>query len=113
MEDQRYFALKKLHSLTGVVPMAGFVIFHLFENSGSVAGAETFNHTVATLRGFPYLYLLEIGLIGPIVFHALLGIYIAVKAKHNAGIYRNRGNFSYLFSASRAGTCWPSSPTTC
>ncbi len=95
MDDRRYFLLKKLHSLTGVIPTAGFVIFHLFENSGSVAGAEVFNHTVANLRGFPYLYALEIGLIAPIFFHAIFGIYLAFKAKHNVAQYPFRGNWMY------------------
>ncbi len=96
MDDRKYFLLKKLHSLSGVVPTAGFVIFHLFENSNSVAGKEAFTHTIATLRGFPYLYLLEILLIGPIVFHALLGIYIARTAKYNVGSYGFRANWMYL-----------------
>jgi succinate dehydrogenase / fumarate reductase cytochrome b subunit len=95
MNDSRYFVLKKLHSLSGVVPVAGFVIFHLFENSKSVAGADAFNSTVAMLRGMPYLYLLEIGLLAPIVFHALLGIYIARTARHNPIRYGWRANWMY------------------
>jgi succinate dehydrogenase / fumarate reductase cytochrome b subunit len=95
MNDRTYFALKKLHSLSGVVPTAGFVIFHLFENSKSVAGQAAFNEAVGTLRGMPYLYFLEIGLIAPIVFHALLGIYIARKSKYNVASYGFRANWMY------------------
>lgn len=97
MQDNKYFVLKRLHSLSGVVPTAGFVIFHLFENSNSVAGPEAFNHTVAMLRGLPYLYLLEIGLLAPILFHAGLGIYIARTAKYNNQGYGYRANWMYLF----------------
>ncbi len=96
MQANRYFLLKRLHSLSGVVPIAGFVIFHLFENSNSVAGAEAFNHTVGMLRGLPYLYFLEIGLLAPIFFHAGLGIYIARTAKYNNGGYQFRANWMYL-----------------
>ena len=91
-----YFALKKLHSLSGVIPIAGFVVFHLFENHHSVHGQEAFNDTVAFIRSMPLLYLLEIGLLAPIVFHAGLGIYLAKTAKHNVGTLPNRANWMYL-----------------
>ena len=95
MDDRKYFFLKRLHSLSGVVPTAGFVAFHLFENSKSVAGQTAFNETVATLRGLPYLYLLELGLLGPIFFHAFAGIYLAIKGKPNAVQFNTRANWSY------------------
>jgi len=97
MNERSPFILKKLHSLSGVVPTAGFLIFHLFENSKSVAGQAAFNETVATIRSMPYLYFLEVGLIAPIVFHALLGIYISKSAKHNVGSYGFRANWMYTF----------------
>jgi succinate dehydrogenase / fumarate reductase cytochrome b subunit len=97
MNDQRYFILKKLHSLSGVVPIAGFLIFHLYENSHSVAGQQAFNDTVAQIRSMPYLAFLEIGLITPIIFHALLGIYIARTAKMNVASYGFRANWMYWF----------------
>jgi succinate dehydrogenase / fumarate reductase cytochrome b subunit len=95
MNDRNYFVLKRLHSLSGVVPTAGFVVFHLFENSKSVAGPAAFNETVATLRGMPYLYLLEIGLLAPIFFHAFLGIYLSFRGKSNVFQYQTRANVSY------------------
>lgn len=97
MNESRYFVLKKLHSLSGVVPIAGFLIFHLFENSKSVAGQVAFNETVGTIRSMPYLYFLEIGLIAPIIFHAILGIYISRTAKNNVGSYGFRANWMYWF----------------
>lgn len=95
MDDRTYFLLKRLHSLSGVVPIAGFVIFHLFENSQSVAGQEAFNGTVHTLRSLPYLYLLEVGLLAPIFFHAVLGMVINRTARHNVLKYGFRANWSY------------------
>lgn len=95
MDSQRYFLLKRLHSLAGVVPIAGFVAFHLFENSHSVAGAEAFNQFTAFMRSQPYLYLIEVGLLAPIAFHAFLGIYLARTAKYNNFQYANRANWSY------------------
>lgn len=95
MNDQRYFLLKRLHSLLGVIPIAGFVVFHLFENSNSVAGAEAFNATTRMIRHQPYLLLLEVGLLGPIAFHALLGAWLARTAKHNVFRFSNAQNIGY------------------
>jgi succinate dehydrogenase / fumarate reductase cytochrome b subunit len=104
MNERTYFGLKKLHSLSGVVPTAGFLCFHLFENSKSVAGQAAFNETVATIRSMPYLNFLEIGLIAPIFFHAILGIYIARTAKHNVGSYGFRAN--WMYSLQRLSGYW-------
>jgi succinate dehydrogenase / fumarate reductase cytochrome b subunit len=95
MDSQRYFLLKRLHSLAGVIPIAGFVAFHLFENGHSVAGPKAYNDLTAFLRSQPYLYLLEVGLLLPIAFHAFLGVYLARTAKYNNFQFGNRANWSY------------------
>jgi succinate dehydrogenase / fumarate reductase cytochrome b subunit len=95
MDDRRYFLLKRLHSLLGVIPLAGFVVFHLFENSHSVAGAEAFNATTRFIRSQPYLYIIEVGLLAPIAFHALMGLWLAKAAKHNVGSFTNAQNIAY------------------
>lgn len=97
MDERRYFILKKLHSLSGVVPTAAFLAFHLFENSHSVAGEKAFNDTVALIRSMPYLYLLEIGLIAPIFFHVAFGLMIAKQASYNVASYGFRANWMYVF----------------
>ena len=95
MNDRNHFVLKRLHSLSGVVPTAGFVAFHLFENSHSVAGPEAFNSLTAFLRSQPYLYFLEMGLMAPIFFHAIFGMYLVTKGKGNPLQYGTRANWSY------------------
>ena len=95
MNDRNHFVLKRLHSLSGVVPTAGFVAFHLFENSHSVAGPEAFNSLTAFLRSQPYLYFLEMGLMLPIFFHAFFGMYLVFKGKSNVLQYSTRANWSY------------------
>lgn len=95
MNDRRYFLLKRLHSLSGVIPVAGFVMFHLFENSHSVAGQAAFNQTVDSIRSQPYLLVLELGLLLPIAFHALMGLYLSRVARPNVAQFPNRANISY------------------
>jgi succinate dehydrogenase / fumarate reductase, cytochrome b subunit len=93
MQDRTYFLLKRLHSLAGVVPLAGFVVFHLYENSHSVAGQAAFNETVASIRS--QLYFLELGLLTPLLFHAAMGIWLARAAKYNLGNYPTSRNIGY------------------
>ena len=101
MQDRTYFLLKRLHSLAGVVPLAGFVVFHLFENSHSVAGQDAFNRTVEFIRAQPYLYIVELGLLSPLLFHAVMGVWlarvsVARGAAGNLGRYPTAQNFGYF-----------------
>jgi succinate dehydrogenase / fumarate reductase cytochrome b subunit len=95
MQDRTYFLLKRLHSLAGVLPLAGFVAFHLFENSHSVAGQEAYNQTTAMIRSQPYLYILELGLLSPLLFHAALGAWLARTARYNLGRFPTAQNVGY------------------
>ena len=70
--SDRSFLLRRLHSLTGIVPIGGFLLFHLFENASARNGAHAFNETVEKIASMPYLYALEIGMLMiPILFHRL------------------------------------------
>ncbi len=85
---RQYFTLRRLHSLTGVVPVGVFLLEHFFTNSKALQGAAAYNGAVAFLQGIPYLYLVEFfGIAVPILFHAALGVWIAWQAKNNALAY--------------------------
>jgi succinate dehydrogenase / fumarate reductase cytochrome b subunit len=85
---RQYFTLRRLHSLTGVVPVGVFLLEHFFTNSKALQGAAEYNGAVAFLQSIPYLYLVEFfGIAVPIVFHAALGLWIAWQAKNNAIAY--------------------------
>ncbi|MCB9857550.1 MAG: succinate dehydrogenase cytochrome b558 subunit [Phycisphaerales bacterium] len=94
-EARNHFLLRRLHSLSGIVPIGVFLIEHLLTNSMAAygqwtgeGGRETFNHHVHFLHSMPYLPLLEIfGIFLPLAFHALYGIKIAMSAKHNVAQY--------------------------
>jgi succinate dehydrogenase / fumarate reductase cytochrome b subunit len=78
--DRRHFLLRRLHSLSGVLPVGVFLLEHFYTNSWAIKGAEAFDEHVVALNRLPYLYVLEVGLIGlPILFHALLGLWIAFE----------------------------------
>ncbi len=88
------FVLRRLHSLFGLIPVGGFLVFHLWENTHSRFGAEYYNeHVVQKIQGINYLPIIEIFVLAlPILFHALYGLKIAKQTKsnlHQYGTFRN------------------------
>ena len=94
-EQKHHFLLRKLHSLSGIVPIGAFLIEHLLTNSRAFdwfglfkGGREVFNEEVHWIHNLPYLLALEIGFIFlPLAFHALYGIRIAMTAEFNTRSY--------------------------
>jgi len=77
---KNYFFVKRLHSLLGVFPLAFFLLEHFLVNSLSGRGAESFNSASEFLRGLPYLFVWELGLIViPLYIHGFLGLWIAFQ----------------------------------
>ena len=97
-KSRRAFLMRKLHSLSGVVPVGGFMCFHLWENSRALQGREQFDEAVAGINHMPYLPILEWGLILlPLLFHAVYGVKIALDSKPNVGRYTFTRNWMYTF----------------
>ncbi len=91
----RHFALRKLHSLLGIIPIGFFLCFHIFENSLAVKGGEYFTeHVVHKIGNMPYVEVLEVFFIAlPILFHGVYGLVIWFQGKSNVlryGYFRNR-----------------------
>jgi succinate dehydrogenase / fumarate reductase cytochrome b subunit len=95
------FLLRRLHSLSGVIPIGGFLVEHFYTNFAAVDGPQAFNDAVAHLRVLlpgMLLPLSELMLIGlPILFHAALGVYIASRMRNNAASYSYARNWGYFF----------------
>jgi len=92
VEHREYFS-RRLHSLLGVVPIGIFVVQHLVINHFAVYGEESFNKAANFMANLPFVLALEIFIIYlPILFHAILGVYIVFEAKNNTrryGFFRN------------------------
>lgn len=101
--ERHHFLLRKVHSLTGIVPVGVFLIEHLLTNSAAFgwfglfkAGPESFNDKVHWLHGLPFLPLLELfGIFLPLAFHAGYGVVIALTAEPNSGVYGYGANRRY------------------
>jgi succinate dehydrogenase / fumarate reductase, cytochrome b subunit len=122
--DRNYFLLRRLHSLTGIVPIGVFLIAHLTTNSsilwGSFAlrghgvpggesqdgaagasgllagGAYYFWKEVKWINEqIPHLLLIEIVLWSAIAFHSILGVIYATTGKSNTTRYAYQDNWRY------------------
>lgn len=98
MQFDRHFILRKLHSLSGVIPLTLFLFEHFYTNSKAMFGAEAFNQAVEHLHHIPYL--IPIGefliLFFPLAFHAIYGMIIVSEGSVNAQYYPKARNFLYL-----------------
>jgi len=113
--ERHYHLLRRLHSLTGVVPIGVFLFPHLTTNSSIVwgevfnakkyadlgagsAGVATFQHEVNFIHNLPALIFIEIFVLWlPIAYHAILGIYFAQSGKTNTDRYGYQANWRYAF----------------
>lgn len=90
------FLLRRLHSLTGIVPLGAFLMLHFFENASARISPEAFNETVLKMAHIPYMYFVEIFLLGvPIGFHALYGIFIRTPSRPELARNNYFRNFCY------------------
>lgn len=95
-KNRRAFLLRKLHSLSGVVPVGGFMLFHLFTNAKATQGQEAFDAAVRDISHMPFVTVIEFAVILlPLLFHTVYGIGIAINGKPNVGQYTYSRNWMY------------------
>lgn len=118
--NRHYFLLRRLHSLSGIVPIGIFLLNHLLTNASVAWGAVnsrgsqhvspetieqvgeitarqvgTFQHDVTFINNMPFLILIEVSLWLGIGFHAILGVYYARTGKSNTSRYAYQDNRRY------------------
>ncbi|MCG3179337.1 MAG: Succinate dehydrogenase cytochrome b558 subunit [Phycisphaerae bacterium] len=95
--ERYHFALRRLHSLTGVIPIGAFLIEHMLTNFGVVVGGPTkYNEDVSLIHRIPWLAVVEwVFIFLPIAFHAGYGMFITFTGKSNVRIYPYGGNIRY------------------
>jgi succinate dehydrogenase / fumarate reductase, cytochrome b subunit len=91
------FVLRRLHSLSGIVPVGAFLFEHiLISNSTAITGPDAYARQVSFLANLPLVFFLELfGIWLPILFHALYGFYIWYRGEGNLGEYPWTGNWMY------------------
>ena len=92
------FLLRKLHQITGVVPLGIYFFVHMYTNSTAMSGARVFNEHVQDIHHMPYLIFIEIfGIFIPLLFHSIYGVLISAEARANAISYSYGRNWFYVF----------------
>jgi succinate dehydrogenase / fumarate reductase cytochrome b subunit len=92
------FLLRKLHQLTGIVPLGIFFFVHMYTNSTAMSGAKVFNDHVQDIHNMPYLIFIEIfGIFIPLLYHSVYGILISSESKPNVLNYGYSRNWFYVF----------------
>jgi len=90
------FLLRRLHSLSGIVPVGVFLLEHFFSNAFATNGWEAYAEQVKFLTGLPFVVWLEIiGIYVPLAYHSLYGFYIWYRGESNVSDYPWAGNFMY------------------
>ncbi|MEM6799375.1 MAG: succinate dehydrogenase [Planctomycetota bacterium] len=90
------FLVRRLHSFTGLMA-GGFMCVHLTVNASVVNSPETFQNNVYSIHALgKILPLVEWAFIfAPLLFHSVIGVWIASDAAFNQSNYRYGSNYRY------------------
>ncbi|HRX86138.1 MAG TPA: succinate dehydrogenase cytochrome b558 subunit [Phycisphaerae bacterium] len=98
-KEKYFFLLRRLHSLSGLVPVGVFLLWHLIVNATVLAGGDKFQFMVDQIHQLQkagLLFVVEMAFIFlPLAFHAVYGVVIALSADMNAREYRYGPNIRY------------------
>ena len=98
--EDHSFLLRRLHSLSGILPLGAFLCYHLFETLSALSGPAAYDEMVSRVNALlprPFFYALElVTIILPLAYHALYGVWVAVTGRPNVGRYAYAGNWGYL-----------------
>jgi succinate dehydrogenase / fumarate reductase, cytochrome b subunit len=90
------FLLRRIHSLSGIIPVGAFLVEHFISNAFATRGPGAYAKQVELLSGFPFVVGLELfGIWLPILYHALYGFYIWYRGESNVAEYPWTGNWMY------------------
>ena len=94
------FLWRRLHSLSGVLPLGAFLCYHVFENLSALRGPAAYNemvNDVNTLLPRTFFFGLElVTIVLPLAYHALYGVWVAATGRPNVGRYAYASNWGYL-----------------
>jgi succinate dehydrogenase / fumarate reductase, cytochrome b subunit len=91
------FLIRRLHSISGLVPVGAYMTVHLLVNSSLVNGPGAFQSNVNQIHSLG-VFLLPVEwlfIFLPIIFHAAFGIWIIQSGRSNVDRYRYTSNFRY------------------
>jgi succinate dehydrogenase / fumarate reductase cytochrome b subunit len=92
------FLIRRLHSLSGLIPVGAYMCVHLLTNASLASGVDVFQNAVFAIHSLPFLPVIEwVFIFLPIIFHAVVGVWIARSGHSNLSSYRLTGNRRYTW----------------
>ena len=91
------FLLRRLHSLSGLIPVGAYMVIHLMTNASVLDSPATFQQNVYRIHSLgKFLPFVEWGFIFlPLIFHAVFGVVIVRSGMLNYGNYPTSENARY------------------
>jgi succinate dehydrogenase / fumarate reductase cytochrome b subunit len=92
------FLIRRVHSLTGLIPIGAYLVFHLATNASIIDGLAAYQHRADQIHqlGPTTIFVLEwLFIFLPILFHGLIGMVIVARGDRNVGTYTYGGNVRY------------------
>jgi len=95
--ERHEFLLRRLHSLSGIVPVGAYMVVHLLTNASVLDSAGTFQRSVYSIHALgSVLPVVEwVFIFLPLLYHAIYGILIVRGALPNSSTYKHASNFRY------------------
>src|ERR1700736_5451589 len=91
------FLWRKLHSLSGIIPIGAFLVEHIVSNFETWNGPLAYAQQVKFLNALPLVRVLEwVFIFIPLAFHALYGVFIAFRGRANVNVYPWAGIWMYI-----------------
>jgi succinate dehydrogenase cytochrome b subunit len=90
------YLLRKLHSLTGIIPVGAFLAEHFWSNSYALVSRAQYDAKSQELQTIPFRVAVEwLFIFLPVLYHGGYGIYIWLRGKSNVSAYPWVGNWLY------------------
>lgn len=95
--ERNDFLLRRLHSLSGLIPVGAYMVIHLLTNATVLNSVTMFQEMVYSIHSLGnVLWIVEwVFIFIPILFHAIFGVVIIRGGVPNHNSYRYTNNFRY------------------
>ena len=95
--ERNEFLLRRLHSLSGLVPVGAYMVVHLLTNASVLDSPATFQRSVYSIHSLgAVLPVVEwVFIFLPLLYHAIYGVLIMRGALPNSSTYKYTSNVRY------------------
>jgi succinate dehydrogenase / fumarate reductase cytochrome b subunit len=95
--ERHEFLLRRLHSLSGIVPVGAYMVIHLLTNASVLDSPATFQRNVYSIHSLgAVLPVVEwVFIFLPLLYHAIYGVLITRGALPNSSTYKYTNNVRY------------------